>query len=172
MVAINTDRLQDATLVLHDSASNVTADALCTVGGSASAGIIDIGGATSAGQIGIVNGDAGTAAADAVFDVQLDVSACDATTGDEIYEVQILGSNSSTFASGVALLGVLMLGDATQLAGGTGGIDTDKAAGTHILTCRNRIGSTAYRYVRANVEVAGTTPILNFTAYISKLHPA
>lgn len=172
MVAINTDRLQDATLVLHDSASNVTADALCTVGGSAAAGIIDIGGATSAGQIGATIGSAGTNAADACFDVQVDVATCDATTGDEVYELQILGSNSSTFASGVVLLGVLMLGDATQLAGGTGGVDTDKGAGTHILTVRNRIDTTAYRYVRANVEVSGTTPILNFTAFISNLHRA
>jgi hypothetical protein len=172
MVAINTDRLQDANLVLHDSASAITADALCTVGGSAAAGIIDIGGATSAGQIGATNGSAGTLGADACFDVQFDVAACDVTSGDEVYELQVIGSNSSTFASGVVLLGVLQLGDATTLAGGTGGIDTDKGVGTHILTVRNRIESTAYRYVRANVEVGGTTPSITFGAYISKLHRA
>lgn len=167
MVSINTDRLQDATLVLHDAAAAITADALCTVGGSAAAGILDIGGATSAGIIG-----AGTTSADSVFDVQFDVGSCDVSSNDEGYELQILGSNSQTFASGVVLLGVLQLGDATTLVGGTGGIDTDKGVGTHILTVRNRIEGTVYRYVRCNTEVAGTTPSIAFTAFISKLHSA
>lgn len=151
----NADRMVDTNLVLHDGTGTITADALATVGGSAAAGIIDIG------------------ATDVAFDVVVDVSAFDTTTGDEQVEVQILGSNSSSFASGVVLLGNLSLGDATALAGGTGGIDTDNGVGKHILTCRNRKGATAYRYVRMNFDVAGTTPILTPIApfYISQVRP-
>lgn len=138
MVYQNTDRMVDSTLVLHDGASAVTADALATVGGAAAAGIVDVG------------------AVDGVFDVVFDVTACDVATGDEGYRLQILGSNSSSFASGVALLGQLHLGDATVLAGGTGGVDTDKTTGRHILTVRNRITSTVYRYVRLNFEITAT----------------
>ncbi len=171
MVSINTDRLQDATLVLHDAAAAITADALCTVGGSAAAGILDIGGATSAGIIG-----AGTTSADSVFDVQIDVTGIpDVTSTDEGYRIRILGSNSSTFASGVALLATLELGSVnatTGIGSAVGGVDTVKGAGTHILTARNRIEGTVYRYVRAIAETAGTTPSIAFTAFISKLHPA
>lgn len=134
-LAMNQDRLQDENLQLHDGTSAVAADALATVGGVAAAGIVNIG------------------AADSAFDVVFDVTACDVATGDEGYRLQILGSNSSSFASGIALLGQLHLGDATVLAGGTGGIDTDKTTGRHILTCRNRIGSTVYAYVRLNFEI-------------------
>lgn len=139
----NHDRMQDDNLVLHDSTSNITADALATVGGAAANGIIDIGDVPVA------------------FDVVMDFSAVDTTTGDEIYEIQVLGSDSSSFASGVKLLGVQIIGDYTQFVGGTGGIDTDNGAGRYVLTCRNFVGDgTVYRYVRLNFEVTGTTPIL------------
>jgi hypothetical protein len=155
MVAQNTDRMVDANLILHDKATAITADELGSVGGSASAGILRIG------------------AIDQVFDVAFDVSACDVATGDELYEVQILGSNSSSFASGVALLGVLQLGDATTLAGGTGGVDTDKTTGRHILTVRNRITSTVYEYVRLNVEmIAAGQSITMPKVFISKITAA
>jgi hypothetical protein len=176
MVAINTDRLQDATLVLHDSASAVTGDALCTVGGQAAAGIIDLGGATSAGQIGATIGSAGTNAADCCFDVQVDLaSAADVASTDEGYKIRILGSTSASFASAVALLGTLELGSTnatTGIGSSVGGLDTVKNTGTHILTVRNRINDTVYRYVRAIVECSGATPSITFGAYISKLHPA
>jgi hypothetical protein len=158
MVAINTDRLQDANLVLHDSASAVTADALCTVGGAAAAGIIDIG------------------AVDSAFDVQVDLaSAADVASTDEGYKIRILGSTSASFASAVALLGTLELGSTnatTGIGSSVGGLDTVKNSGTHILTCRNRINDTVYRYVRAIVECSGTTPSITFGDYISKLHRA
>lgn len=149
MVYQNLDRTPDAALLLHDSASAVTADGLATVGGSAAAGIVDLGATDFCG--------------DAVFDV----SACDVATGDENYELQLIGSNSSSFASGNVLLGVLMLGDATTLAGGTGGIDTDKTTGRHVLTFRNRIGATVYRYVRLNNEIIAAGSSITFQAFVA-----
>jgi len=152
MVYQNLDRTYDAGLALHDSASAVTADALCTVGGSASAGIIDVG------------------AVDFCGDVVFDVSAIDNASTDEGYALQILGSNSSSFASGVVLLDAKLLGSTnatTGIGAGTGGLDTAKSTGRHILTFRNRIGATVYRYVRCNVNVSGTTPSITFTAFVA-----
>lgn len=144
----NSDRMQDDALLLLDSTSAITADALATVGGAAANGIIDIG------------------AVPCAFDVSFDISALDVASNDELYEFQILGSNSSSFSSGVVLLGVLMLGalEAAAIGGGTGGIDTDKGAGKYIETVRNYIGTTSYRYVRLNIEVTGTSPSVTFNA--------
>ena len=170
MVAQNTDRLQDASTLLHDSAVAITADGLCTVGGAAANGILDIGGLTSAGMI------TGTTSADAVFDVAFDVTAVVVNDNDEGYKFQIIGSNSASFASGVALLGTLELGTVnatTGIGSSTGGIDTAKTTGRHILTVRNRIGNTVYRYVRCNVETKGTTPSITVPSiFISKVHVA
>lgn len=170
MVAQNTDRLQDVSLILHDSATAITADTLCLVGGSAPAGILDIGGLTSAGAI------TGTTSADACVDIAIDVTAIDVSSTDEGYRIRILGSNSQTFASGVALLGTLELGSTnatTGIGSGVGGLDTAKGVGRHILTVRNRVGSTVYRYARAIVETAGTTPSITVPSiYISKVHVA
>jgi hypothetical protein len=139
-IAMNQGRLQDDELVLHDGTAAVTADALATVGGQAADGIVDLG------------------EADCAFDVVFDVTAIDVASNDEAYELQILGSDSSSFASGISLLGVLQLGALETLVGGTGGVDVDSTTGRYILTCRNRQHSTVYRYVRLNFEVAGTTP--------------
>lgn len=151
----NGGRMQDDNLVLHDGTSAITADALATVGGVAADGILDLGDT------------------DVAFDVVFDASSFDTTTGDEEVFCQILGSDSSTFASGVVVLGELHLGDATALAGGTGGVDTDKGDGKHILTVRNRIGGDTYRYVRLNFEVAGTTPSVTFLSdiYVAQVRP-
>jgi hypothetical protein len=171
MVAQNTDRLQDASTILHDSATAITADTLCLVGGSAANGILDIGGLTNAGIVG-----SGTTSADACFDVSVDVTAMDVASTDEGYVVRVIGSNSSTFASGVALLGSIELGTVnatTGIGSAVGGVDTAKGVGRHILTVRNRVGSTVYRYARAIVETAGTTPSITFgSIFISKVHVA
>jgi cytolysin (calcineurin-like family phosphatase) len=175
MVAQNMDRMVDSSLLLHDSASAVTADALATVGGVAAAGILDIGSLAGTGTSG------GTSPVDACFDVVCDVSACDVASADEGYNLQILGSNSSSFASGVALLGNLALGSTnatTGIGSGTGGLDTAKSVGRHIVTVRNRVStstagaSTVYRYVRLNIETRGTTPSITLTSFISKVHVA
>ena len=174
MVAQNMDRMQDATLLLHDSASAVTADALGTVGGSAAAGIIDFGGIAGT----LVSG--GTSPVDFCGDVVFDVSACDVASTDEGYLLQILGSNSSTFASGVGLIGTMVLGSTnatTGIGSATGGLDTAKSTGRHILTIRNRVStsttaSTVYRYGRLNIETKGTTPSITLTAFVSKVQVA
>lgn len=138
----NAGRMQDDNLVLNDTTAAITADALGSVGGSAAAGIIDIGDVPVA------------------FDVVIPISAMDVASNDEEYRIQILGSDSASFASGIALLGELRIGALEALVGGTGGVDTDSVTGNYILTCRNYLGDGAtYRYVRVNIEIeAGTSP--------------
>jgi hypothetical protein len=142
----NLGRMQDDTLLLIDTTSAITADALATVGGSAANGILDIG------------------ATDVMLEMIADVTAFDTTTGDELVKLQLLGSNSSSFASGVVHLGALLLGGAAAAALGasTGGLDTVRSTGKHSIAVRNRIGSTVYRYVRLNIDVSGTTPSITF----------
>ena len=138
----NAGRMQDDNLVLSDTTAAITADALATVGGAAANGIIDIG------------------AVPVAFDVVIGIEALDVASNDEEYRVQILGSNSSSFASGIALLGELRIGALEALVGGTGAIDVDSVIGNHILTVRNYTADgTVYRYVRLNWEIeAGTSP--------------
>lgn len=142
----NLDRMQDDGLLLMDSTTQLSADTLATVGGSAAAGIVNIG------------------AADGMWEMTADISQMDTTTQDELYILQLLGSNSSTFASGVVSLGCLYLGG-TGVAGigsSTGGLDTGRTTGKHSVGIRNRIGATVYGYVRLNIETRGTSPSITF----------
>lgn len=136
----NTGRMQDDNLVLNDTSAAIIASVLGSVGGAAANGIIDIGDVPCA------------------FDVVIPISAMVMGT-DEEYRHQILGSDSSSFASGIVLLGELRLGAYETLVGGTGGIDTDTPVGNYILTVRNYTANgTVYRYVRYNyAEEAGAS---------------
>jgi hypothetical protein len=140
----NADRMMDDTLVLMDTTAAITADALATVDGTAAAGIVDLGLAPCA------------------FDVVFDIAALSVANSDEEYRMQIVGSNSATFASGIALLGELRLGAFEALTGATaaGDVDVDSVIGTYILTCRNySANGTVYRYVRlCYEEETGTNP--------------
>jgi len=151
MTTIPLDRTFDAALELKDSGAAVTADALATVGGSTAT--LDLGDAHFQGDL--------------VVDMEATV---DTVTGDEYYRLQLIGSNSATFASGVSVLATLELGDATQLAGAVGGVDTDLgAAGDRfIVPFSNAVGGTVYRYVRLVANVSGTTPSIDYRAFVAK----
>ena len=96
------------------------------------------------------------------FDVVLDVSAIDATTGDELYEIILEGSTSSSFASGIEEVGRLHLGGATGLNGGQ---DVVSAAGRYVIACCNERNGNTYRYLRINFVLSGTSPSITTTAY-------
>lgn len=142
----NAGRMQDDNLVLNDTTAAITASTLGTVGGSAAAGILDIG------------------AVPCAFDVVIPISAMTMTT-DEEYRFQIVGSTTSDFSgSGTeALLGELRLGALETLTTGvsSGSVDVDSALGTHILTARNYTADgTVYRYIRLvyHEEAGATAP--------------
>lgn len=126
----------DASLLLHDGAAAVTAD---TGGQVASAAkIFDTESTTSP-------------AARWPMAVVINVSARDATTGDETYDIAIQGSNAADFGSGVRQLGSIVI-DAT---------------GRYTLLFDNEQTDTVYRYLRLYVDVGGTTPSLTFTAFMA-----
>lgn len=145
------DRTFDAEMELKDSGAAVTADALATVGGSTKT--LDLG-------VGHFQGDL-------VVDMEATV---DTTTGDEYYRLQLIGSNSATFAAGVVVLATLELGDATQLAGAVGGVDTDKGTSgdRYILPFSNVVAGSEYRYLRGVMNVSGTTPSIDYRAFVAK----
>jgi hypothetical protein len=81
----------------------------------------------------------------------VDTSAIDLTSADETYRVILQGSNTTNFAATVELASLVV-----------------SAAGRASAPFQTRIGSTNYRYVRAYTDVGGTTPSLNFTAFLGK----
>jgi hypothetical protein len=95
--------------------------------------------------------------------VVVDVSAIDVSSADEIYDIIIQGSNSASFASGVENLAQLNLAAAAVRDGG-GQVST---VGRYELGVTNEQADVIYRYVRAYTKVAGTTPSINYTAFLS-----
>jgi len=82
----------------------------------------------------------------------VDSAAVDLVDLNETYIVSIQGSNSATFASGVVTLGS----------------GTVTAAGRAEVHCTNEIGGVLYRYIRAYIDVGGTSPSINSTIYLAK----
>jgi hypothetical protein len=135
----NLGRMQDDNLVLHDATAEITASALATVGGAAAAGIVDIGNVPVA------------------FDVVFDFSVIDCGT-DDLYEMHIVGADSAAFDTTVTNLGTLRLGchEVVGSTVSTGDQLQDLGAGKYVLTCRNHMAGTTYRYVRLCFELAGS----------------
>lgn len=84
--------------------------------------------------------------------VVIDTAAVDTSSSDETYRVSLQGCNAIGFGSGVVELGSLSV----------------TATGRSVMSFSTRQGTTNYRYVRLFTDVGGTTPSVNFTAYITK----
>lgn len=101
--------------------------------------------------------------------VVIDVTAIEVDTGDETYEIQLQGSNSSTFAGTAAQdLAVMKLGHLTPLAGGL----NTSVIGRYELPFINVQADTAYQYLRLFTRVVGTIATgINYKAYIGRIPP-
>ena len=119
--------------------------------------------ASAAAQVGGVDKvvTLGSGRVDAI--VQIDVTAMDVVTGDEVYDLYIEGSTSPTFASAVVPLGNMNLGGAT----GNQGSAVD-LVGRYEIHFTNERNGTIYPYVRMYTKVGGTSPSINYVAYIVK----
>jgi hypothetical protein len=143
----NFNRPFDALLQLQDDAAAITASGNGTVGGSAR--IVDIG--------------EGVVFSEAVFDV----NSLDVAGGDELYRCQIQGSTSASFASGVVVLGELLLGDSS-----TTGESADSAI---TLTKRFQVPfwnvkyGVAFRYIRVRFVMTGATVSLDAECYLTQV---
>lgn len=107
--------------------------------------------------------DLGSADVLCIGDVVIDVSAIDIASTDEVYNILLEGSDSSTFASGIEVLAACLLGDGTTLLGET---TVDSDTGRYILPFRNERNGRKYRYVRLRHVISGTTPSINYTAFL------
>lgn len=135
------DFTYDNALLLKDAGA-ITADAAAQV--SSAAKILDLGAARVDAR------------------VIVDVSAIDVASGDESYLLRAQFSNSATFASGVIGGPILQLGDSSVLIGES----ADSVVGRYELAVTNQINGTTYRYMRMYTDVGGTTPSINYTAFL------
>lgn len=110
--------------------------------------------------------DMGSARFDAT--VVVDVSALDISSADENYVITLQGSNSATFASGIQNLANVNLGATASRPGGA----ADSLVGRYELMATNEQADVTYRYVRLYTTVSGTTPSINYTAFMTLLPDA
>lgn len=97
--------------------------------------------------------------------IVIDVSACDATTGDEAYTLEVQLGTVSGFGSGsVFTAQCLKLGGMTFIATNTAVVTT----GHFELPFFTEFNSVIYRYMRLYERIAGTTPSIDFVAFASK----
>lgn len=95
------------------------------------------------------------------FDMIIDISAFDLTTGDENVQFILEGSSSATFASTIQALAAIHVTGAT---GAPGNVDVADSTGRFVVPGTNERNGTTYRYVRLTWIAGGTTPSATFTA--------
>lgn len=136
------DITYDADLQLHDGVAAITADGGGVVGGSAK--ILDLGEGRADGR--------------AIIDLDA------LTTGGaapETYDIIAQFSDSPTFASGIVNGPRLKFGAAAS----TGASAANAAGERHELPFASEVNGEVYRYMRLYVDVAGTAPSIDFTAF-------
>lgn len=102
-------------------------------------------------------------------DIIIDVSAMTVASDDEKYIIHAEVSSSSTFVSDIYAVQSLILGSCGTAEWDNIPGDVDMYIGRYVLPFRNEIVNGApKRYMRLYTEVSGTTPSINYTAYLSK----
>lgn len=98
--------------------------------------------------------------------VIFDVTAMDVTTGDESYKFMLEFSPDAAFgtAGNIRVVAQLHVGGATATAP-NGAADT---IGRFTLPFRNERNGMTYRYARLYTLIAGTSPSIDFSAWIAK----
>jgi hypothetical protein len=100
----------------------------------------------------------------------VDITALDVVSNDELYTFRFQGSNDPTFAAlSFVNLATLILGAAEVSPGNA----MDGVKGRYALWLTNQLyiqnaAAAQYRYVRLQLVVAGTTPSITFSAWLSR----
>lgn len=142
--------------LLQIGTGTVTADGYLQKSGAD--GIVDLGGDT-------VKGVATTARVAGVVEVQ--VTNADTADANESYLLILVGSNSSTLASGNVLLGAMSLGIASAHHPNALPVLNAVADGRYLIPFINEHKGVELRYLGLYVQVEGTTPSLTCEAYVS-----
>lgn len=134
----------DALLELKDAGAVTSTNTAGTVGGSAR--VVDLGDAFAKGSL------------------HVNVTAIDLASNDEGYDIIVQGCDASGFGSNVANLVTLKLGKSS-----VSGNPADSTTGLISVPFLNSLdGKNTYRYVRIMTKVVGTTPSINFKAWLTK----
>jgi len=143
------DRVFDYDMLMKDAA-NVTASAPAEVDSAAK--IINLGGASR------IDGA-----------VIVDITVLEVASNDELYDIIVQGSASSTFASGIQNLGCLTVGalGAHTTRGDLAALDV---IGHYEIAFTNEQNGTSYQYLRLYTIVTGTidTTGINYIAHLAK----
>lgn len=101
-------------------------------------------------------------------DLVIDTSVLDVASNDEAYTFILEGGTVSGFGSGnIDALAMKRLEDPAS-AGTPGAMNVEHPIGRYVVPFNNNSPlGTAYRYLRLNVIIAGTTPSVTFSAFIS-----
>lgn len=137
----------DTALQLEDGAAAITATEVN------SGGILDLG-----------------AASIMIGAVCLQASSIVVNDDDETYKIELQGSPDADFgtAANNAVLATLHVG-ANEVTGAVpGDTGTDSAAGVYYVPFVNDVAGTVYRYVRLKVTIAGTSPSIQYTAFLTQ----
>lgn len=151
----------DANLELSDNAAAYTTTGFAQKGGAD--GMVDLGG--NQGTSPVQN-----ARIDAVAVIK--VSALDATTTDEAYRLLVLGSNDPAFAAGgsVVLGEIEIAGGALSVLGpGIAGVTKAMGIGDYEIMFCNQQAGLLFQYAKMFHVLTGTTPIINYEAFIAVL---
>lgn len=95
--------------------------------------------------------------------IVIDVTAVEVADGNEIYNIDLEGSNVAAMTSGSVVLASIEMGNAAAPA------DADTSTGRFVVPFRNEQNGTIYRYVRIYTGVAGTVATgINYSAFLAK----
>lgn len=120
--------------------------------------------ANGAAQVGGVNRVVNVGAAFLRGTLIVDVDLLDLTTGDETADLILQGSTVPDFSSDVSNLLTIRIGDTSNQ-----GESVDAVAGRYARTFLNsRDGVKPYPYLRMFHRLGGTTPSVNYRAFITK----
>jgi len=146
----------DASLMVSDNAAAYTASGFSQVGGADAK--LDLGGnqATTPKQ---------QARIDAMLVV--DVTAIDVASGDEKYNLQVLGSNDTNFGAG----NVEML---TEYSLGKGAVRDgvnmlDSLVGRYEIPFCTEQANVKYQFLKVRNTISGTTPSISYDAFVAVL---
>lgn len=151
----------DANLELSDNAAAYTASGWAQKGGAD--GLIDLGGNQGTSPV-------QQARIDAVC--VIDVTALDATTTDEAYRLIVAGSNDPAFANGTAqvLAEMEIAGGILSVLGlGGAGVTKTGVTGRYELPFTNNVAGNYYQYVKLYHVLTGTSPSINYEAFVAVL---
>ena len=161
----------DKLMQLADGAAPTTANGIGQV--AAANQILNLGAPLPRTDLGII-GELGRMK----MAIVIDISAMVISTSDDIYAIDVMGSNSANGANSVHLgglkvgYGTLLPGSGTTAAhsagGAPAGTGSDSYPGRYIIFVDMMQNDVDYQYLFLYVTVAGTAKSITFTAFASK----